>query len=328
MAQRKFGFQGPVTAKHSTRLASLRSTRIGRIISLTLIRDGPMVIFAMVVAMCSRRSGALAFGTRCVRRASGIGIEWEYGEKIAQEHIDEELRISDTARAIECLEPYASKERLRLFEKVLAGRTTRLRVAYERPSNPNNVWACLRTLDAFGVQYVDVVKDDEASATRRAMARGEQGVGSLFAVRGAGMKAALGAHKWLTLTQHASTAAMVSALKADGYVICATDLAPGAQSLYDWHPPDKLALVFGNEEVGISEEMRREVDCRLYLPMKGFAESLNLSVSTAAFLAHLAALDYLTPNLNHEDVELLRLEWLKKSVRAAKPILRRANLLC
>ncbi|EGB07083.1 hypothetical protein AURANDRAFT_14487, partial [Aureococcus anophagefferens] len=163
------------------------------------------------------------------------------------------------------LAPYVSPERKAAFVKVAGQRTAHLRVAFERPSNPANAWACLRTIDAFGVQDVDVVKDTLEAR----------------------MHAAMGAQKWLTLREHDAPGDLVDALHAAGYKVAATDLGPGSRPIgdVDW-AAEPYALVFGNEETGISEDLRARADVRVHLPMRGLAESLNLSVSVGACLAH------------------------------------------
>lgn len=258
----------------------------------------------------------------------GLGMAWEYGQGILETAGPvADVVTKDVGAAIRALEPYVSDKRRLQFEKVIAQRTTRLRVAYERPSNPSNVWACLRTIDAFGIQCVDIVADSREEARRRAERRGA--TGTMFQSREVGMKSALGAQKWLTLRRHATTETMIRELRGDGYSVCVTDLADDAEDIYSWTPPDqgKIALVFGNEEIGISDHLRSGADCRLRIPMKGFAESLNLSVSTAAFLAHLAAKGYMIPDLDPAVAAHLKLRWLASSVRAAEPILRREGLL-
>ena len=64
-------------------------------------------------------------------------------------------------RSIDILSPYVQPRRLERIQQVLSQRTKHARFLFENPSNPSNVWACLRTLDSFGIQYVDVIVDSE-----------------------------------------------------------------------------------------------------------------------------------------------------------------------
>jgi tRNA (guanosine-2'-O-)-methyltransferase len=140
-----------------------------------------------------------------------------------------------------------------------------------------------------------------------------------------------GSAKWLSVTEHATASGCVAALKAQGYRVLASDLKPGTEPLpiqeVDW-AGQKVAVVMGNEERGITDEMRVACDGTYYVPMKGFAESFNLSVGTAVTLAFLDSLG----GLKHGDLpqgekELLYLRWLIKSVPQGAAILRREGLL-
>ena len=65
-------------------------------------------------------------------------------------------------RSIDILQPYVQPRRLDRIDEVLNQRTKHTRFLFENPSNPSNVWACLRTLDSFGIQYVDVIVHSES----------------------------------------------------------------------------------------------------------------------------------------------------------------------
>ena len=187
------------------------------------------------------------------------------------------------ARATRVLLPYITKERMVRMEQVLSQRTNHCRFLFENPANPSNVWACLRTIDSFGIQCVDVV-----------IASGKyQGKAALAQKRG--MRTAMGSAQWLTLRNHVSTKGAIDQLREEGYKIYASDLNPNSQDIrtVDWDDDGDadrpICIVMGNENDGISEEMRGLVDATFTLPMCGFAESFNLSVATAITLAHLSA---------------------------------------
>lgn len=141
----------------------------------------------------------------------------------------------------------------------------------------------------------------------------------------------MGSQKWLTLTEHPTAAACVAALKAQGYTVLASDLKPGTTPTpiqeVDWQAR-KIAVVMGNEERGITQEMRDLCDGTYQIPMMGFAESFNLSVSTAVTLAYLSSLGGLKHgDLSQTEKDLLVLRWLIKSVPQGAKILRREGLL-
>lgn len=123
----------------------------------------------------------------------------------------------------------------------------------------------------------------------------------------------------------------MAALKAQGYRVLASDLKPGTTPSpvheVDW-AGQKVAVVMGNEERGITDEMRAACDGTYFIPMQGFAESFNLSVGTAVTLAFLSSMG----GLKHGDLpaaekDLLFLRWLIKSVPQGAAILRREGLL-
>ena len=183
------------------------------------------------------------------------------------------------ASASAVLEPYINTDRVGRIDTALGQRTKRAKFLYENPSNPSNVWACLRTIDSFGVQNVDVIIDS-------GMYEGKMAISAK-----SGMRTAMGSAKWLTLRNHLSTADAVAAIKAQGYQIWATDLNPDSVDVreLDWDAAGPVCVVMGNEERGISDEMRRLVDKTFTLPMCGFAESFNLSVATSITLAHMSS---------------------------------------
>jgi len=223
------------------------------------------------------------------------------------------------AKATAVIEPYINEQRLARISSVLSQRTNHVKFLYENPSNPSNVWACLRTIDSFGIQQVDVIIDSG------------QYQGKLAIQQKRGMRTAMGSAQWLTLTNHPTTVAAVQQLRREGYHIYASDLNPKSIDIRDieWDhpttkhedpdddvpdhndghsnsttttvtaknqqpPPPPICIVMGNEDRGISEEMRELVDATFTIPMYGFAESFNLSVATSIILAHLSSKSYTT----------------------------------
>jgi hypothetical protein len=72
-------------------------------------------------------------------------------------------------RCIDILTPYVQDRRMERIDEVLSQRTRHTRFLFENPSNPSNVWACLRTLDSFGIQYVDVIIHSDSYAGKAAV---------------------------------------------------------------------------------------------------------------------------------------------------------------
>ena len=121
-----------------------------------------------------------------------------------------------------------------------------------------------------------------------------------------------------------TTAECIQALRETQHQIYVTDLSQQAVELTTddlqrhgrWPLPDKLAIVFGTEAVGCSQEMLQAADLRVYLPLRGFADSLNLSVAAALVIHHLLLLEpkYIASMTATEQAEL-RTMWFPKLAR-------------
>ncbi|MBA3709038.1 MAG: RNA methyltransferase [Planctomycetes bacterium] len=159
-------------------------------------------------------------------------------------------------------------ERARKYRQVLARRTARLAVVVEDCHDPHNATAIIRTCDAFGVHRVFVTTGRNAFKINRRVSQGS--------------------HHYVDLHVHPDIASAYAALRALGYAIHVSDLAASAtvgpdrlQSLMAQKP---LALVFGNESKGVSPEASAGADGHFLIPMAGFPQSLNLSVTVAVSL--------------------------------------------
>ena len=250
----------------------------------------------------------------------------------------EQLSPQLIAQATQVLRPYVKPDRMERIENVLSQRTAHTRFLFENPSNPSNAWACLRTLDAFGIQHVDVIIQSEQYKGKAALTQKR------------GMRTAMGSARWLTLRNHASTAEAIAAIRAQqpNIRIYASDVNANAQDIrtIEWDvakgdgkttetEDSPICIVMGNEERGISDEMRQLVQGTFYLPMSGFAESFNLSVATAITLAYLSAASNeghgpLRPgDLSEQEYNALFFKGVYHSVaqkRAAQTLLKQAGL--
>jgi len=248
------------------------------------------------------------------RREDGELEGEEGGENDDGEEADS--LVKDVAAATKCLSGFCTDARLERLRDIVDKRTGSVHFVFENVANPNNLWACLRSLDAFGVQYAHVIVDAAHYRKPHRLAQA---------------KSAVGSQKWLTVTEHYSASECVAALKGEGYLVLASDLKPGTTPTpigeVEW-AARKIAVVMGNEERGITEEMRALCDGTFQIPMMGFAESLNLSVGTSVTLAFLSSLGGLKHgDLPQEERERLVLRWLLKSVPMGAAILKREGLL-
>ena len=185
--------------------------------------------------------------------------------------------------------------RLRRAESVLAHRTARLLLVLEQPWDDHNVLAVLRTAEAFGLQHVWIVSQGE----RRGRLR--RGVTK-------------SSHDWLTLRVFSSAHELLAVLRAEAWALWAADLSVHAESVSTSSVlapvPERVALVVGREVDGVSQALLEAADRRLYLPMRGFTESFNLSVATALLLQRIFDADPdLVGAMGEEERARLREDW-------------------
>jgi tRNA (guanosine-2'-O-)-methyltransferase len=132
--------------------------------------------------------------------------------------------------------------------------------------------------------------------------------------------------KWVDIKRYKNSKEVIDELRNKGYKIVATSPHADSSLLQDYELDGKIALFFGTENKGLSDYVLENSDASLKIPMVGFTESLNISVSAAIILQHLTAklkssnFDWkLTP----EEMEERRLDWTKKSIKSIDEILNR-----
>lgn len=231
---------------------------------------------------------------------------------------------------------------IRKAEGAIRSRTSRLIVVVERCTNDHNYSAILRTVEALGIQHVYIIAPQCIQSTLSTLGDGDEvdGVKDVELKRSSGpvVKKATESEKkdrqmhhlyarkateWLTVTDFEDTKSCIDKLRQDNYEIWATDLGQVATCLTeeDLNPsgnggkliPEKVAIVFGTEAVGCTTEMLNAADLRVYLPLRGFADSLNLSVATALVVHQMFVLDpTLIGAMSEEGRKQLRQEWYAK----------------
>ena len=166
------------------------------------------------------------------------------------------------------LDARITAERAHKYRQVLARRTARIAVVIEDSYDPHNATAIVRTCDACGIHRIVVTTAKNG-----------------FKIND---KVSQGVHRYLDMHVLHDIDAAAALLKPQGYRFWITDLAAGAavgpQALLPEVAAGPIAIVFGNEGHGISERARALADGCFLLPMAGFSQSLNLSVSAAMTL--------------------------------------------
>lgn len=207
------------------------------------------------------------------------------------------------------LSGFITPERLRLFDQVLENRTSYITVVLEDIYQPQNASAVLRTCDCFGIQHVHVIENRNTLRIDK--------------------EVALGASKWLNIhyynRQEENSLDAIHRLKNEGYRIVATTPHQNDQLLPDFDlTKGKTAVVFGSELPGISETIMSEADEFLKIPMSGFTESFNLSVSAAVVLYQLSEKlkneQKIKWHLTNKEKEAIKLEWLRRSIKRSNLI--------
>ncbi|GAX11272.1 tRNA (guanosine-2'-O-)-methyltransferase [Fistulifera solaris] len=245
---------------------------------------------------------------------------------INKQQLWQSLSLTQVQNSIATLLPYVRPARVERIQSVLAKRTQNVRFLFENPANPSNVFACLRTLDSFGIQYADVFLQPSLYQGTMALSQKK------------GVKTAMGSAQWMTLQQYIiqQDATLTSTLEKykqqHNCRIYASCLSPDAKDIREivWPSDQTICIVMGNEERGITTEMRHAADELFTLPMVGFAESFNLSVATAIACAHLSTQpNLLRPNLSEHQQQLLLLQGLIHSIpqkRMSKALLKQAGI--
>lgn len=164
---------------------------------------------------------------------------------------------------IEILTPLVTEARLARMQRIIAARTRSLVPVLEDLHDPHNGAAILRSADAFGCHEVHIIERTNPFLLSHRVTRGT--------------------NRWLELNRHASTGACLATLRERGYrvYIAAMD---GVLSPEELATVPKAAVVFGNEHLGLSDEVRDVADGTYRVPMVGFVESLNVSVASAITL--------------------------------------------
>ena len=212
---------------------------------------------------------------------------------------------------LEYLTEFLTETRKDQLKRVLSQRTNYITVVLEDIYQSQNASAVVRSCDCFGIQQLHIIENRNT-----------------FNIN---PDVVMGSSKWVDIIKHNkgenNTRDALRHLKSSGYRIVATSPHENDVLLDDFDlTQGKFALVFGTEQKGISEIVKSEADMFLKIPMVGFTESFNISVSVAICLHHLTHklrntnIDW---KLNQEELDALKFEWLKKCIRKPNLIIER-----
>jgi tRNA (guanosine-2'-O-)-methyltransferase len=170
----------------------------------------------------------------------------------------------DPARVIRLLEPLVLPRRAQRLRDVIDQRLASVQVIFDAPHDPHNGAAVVRSCEAFGVQFVHVVERLEPFLAAPSVAKGSE--------------------KWVDLRAWSNIDDVVTHVEGEGLELVAAT-ADGELLPSDLASIPRVAIVLGNERDGIADRLARACKRRVRVPMRGFVESLNVSVSAAILLA-------------------------------------------
>ncbi len=179
------------------------------------------------------------------------------------------MNIEKKLAYLHYLKKFVTKERQEKIKEVLALRTRYVTIALEDVAQSQNVAAIMRTCEAMGLQDLYAIERDKAIDIKTNVARG--------AVQWMNL------HRYQVHSFEDPTLACIKDLQARGYLVAAT--SPHATKTLSELPIDKkIAFVFGTENIGLTDTALEAADERISLPMYGFVESFNVSISAALCL--------------------------------------------
>ncbi|PZQ79094.1 MAG: rRNA methyltransferase [Flavobacterium johnsoniae] len=201
------------------------------------------------------------------------------------------------------LEGFLTESRKEKFLKILEQRTNHFTIALEDVYQLHNTSAVMRSCEVFGIQNLHVVEEKYGKKIDKEIA--------------------MGAQKWVDVNRYNSNTECLKTLKEKGYQIIATTPHDDSCLLHEFDITKRSALFFGTERGGLSEEVMEEADGFLKIPMVGFTESLNISVSAAIVIQDITSrlrqsdVDW---KLTEDEILSRRLAWAKNSIRDIKRI--------
>ena len=204
---------------------------------------------------------------------------------------------------LDYLEGFLTDNRKTRFEEVLAQRTKHFSVVVEDIFQLHNTSAVMRSCEVFGIQELNIIEH-----------RFGKKIDS---------EIAMGAQKWVDIKKFSTIQNCIDTMKNNGYQIIATTPHDNSCLLHEFDITKPSALFFGTEKEGLSQEVMQQADGFLKIPMVGFTESLNISVSAAIIIQDL------TTRLRSSDIrwqmtaeERLekRLDWAKNTIKDIKRI--------
>lgn len=199
---------------------------------------------------------------------------------------------------LEYLENFMTENRKVRFLDVLKNRTNHFTIAVEDVFQLHNTSAVMRSCEVFGIQNLHVVEQRYGKSIDKQIA--------------------MGAEKWVDINRYDTMMTCIATLKAQGYQIIATTPHNDSCMLDEFDVTKKSAIFFGTEIDGLSEEVMKQADGFIKIPMVGFTESLNISVSAALVIQDITNRMRQSDakwQLTEEEIIEKRLDWTRKTIK-------------
>jgi tRNA (guanosine-2'-O-)-methyltransferase len=196
------------------------------------------------------------------------------------------------------LENILTEKRKERFLEVLKNRTNHFTIAIEDVFQLHNTSAVMRSCEVFGIQELNVIEEKFGKRIDKEIA--------------------MGAQKWVDVFRYNSVQSCMDEMRAKGYQIIATTPHDDSCLLHEFDITKPAALFFGTERDGLSQEVLDQADGFLKIPMVGYTESLNISVSAAIIIQDIttrlrqSAINW---HLSEEEIWEKRLDWTRKSIK-------------
>jgi len=209
---------------------------------------------------------------------------------------------------LEYLESYLTPRRKSLFDRVVSNRTRHITIVAEDTYQDHNASALIRNCDCFGIQELHIIEEINKYRLAKGMTQGSD--------------------KWVDLHYYSefddNTQVCIDRLKQNGYAIVATCPHENEYLINDFDISKKSAFFFGREKTGLSQKVLDQADAFVKIPMYGFSESFNISVSAALVMDHLTAKLRKSKNidwqLTNDEIIDLKIDWSIKTIQNGEQI--------
>jgi tRNA (guanosine-2'-O-)-methyltransferase len=215
----------------------------------------------------------------------------------------------DQKEILSYFQQFLSEHKSDLFEEKVLDRTRHFTIVLEDLFHPHNASAILRTCDCLGIQDVHMIENNHQFKNEKDIS--------------------LGSRKWLTIHKHndlaSNTPSCIESLKESGYTVAVLNPHQNDISIDEYPIETKTAFILGAEKTGLTEHSLKHADVHVKVPMYGFTESYNVSVTAALSSYDLvqrmrsSTLDW---RLGEKEQWEVKLSWTLRSIRSSQKLIK------